>query len=123
MHQARWLVIYILNEREAEFLEDSLRGPIIGMVPRVHFGQLQFSPTVVEYAERCLRTQTFAPAALHEMETELRRAARNGLVMRKDEASEHLAAARLRLENALSQAKGVEPPDGPQTSLRKEGEI
>jgi hypothetical protein len=43
--------------------------------------------------------------------------------MRKDEASEHLAAARLRLENALSQAKGVEPPDGPQTSLRKEGEI
>ena len=61
--------------------------------------------------------------SLHEMETVLRRAARNGLVMRKDEASEHLAAARLRLENALSQAKGVEPPDGPQTSLRKEGEI
>src|SRR4029077_10382490 len=71
MHQARWLVIYILNEREAEVLENSLRGRIIGMVPRVHFGQLQFSPTVVEYAERCLRTQTFAPAALHEMETEL----------------------------------------------------
>ena len=69
MHQARWLVIYILNEREAEFLEDSLRGPIIGMVSSVHFGQLQFSPTVVEYAERCLGSQTFAPAALHEMET------------------------------------------------------
>ena len=35
MHQARWLVIYILNERESEVLDNSLRGPIIGMVPRV----------------------------------------------------------------------------------------
>ena len=61
--------------------------------------------------------------SLHEMENELRRAARNGLVLHKDEASEHLAAARLHLENALSEAKGIEPPNGPQTSLRKEGEV
>ena len=61
--------------------------------------------------------------SLHEMENELRRAARNGLVLRKDEASEHLAAARRHLESALSQAKGAEPPNGPQTPLRKEGEI
>ncbi len=61
--------------------------------------------------------------SLHEMENELRRAARSGLILRKDEASEHLAAARQHLESALNQAKGVEPPNGPQTPLRKDGEI
>ena len=38
-------------------------------------------------------------------------------------ASEHLAAARQHLRTALDHAKGVEPPNGPQTPLRKEGEI
>jgi hypothetical protein len=61
--------------------------------------------------------------SLHEMENELRHAARNGLILRKEEASEHLASARRHLESALSQAKGVEPPNGPETPLRKEGEI
>jgi hypothetical protein len=61
--------------------------------------------------------------SLHEMENELRNAARKGLILRKDEASEHLAQARRHLETALKEAKGVEPANGPQTPLRKEGEI
>jgi hypothetical protein len=61
--------------------------------------------------------------SLHEMENELRNAARKGLILRKDEASEHLAQARRHLETALNEAKGVEPANGPQTPLRKEGEI
>jgi hypothetical protein len=61
--------------------------------------------------------------SLHEMETELRNAARKGLILRKDEATEHLAQARRQLESALDEAKGVEPPNGPQTPLRKEGEV
>ena len=61
--------------------------------------------------------------SLHEMENELRNAARKGLILRKDEAAEHLAEARRHLQRALSEAKGVEPSNGPQTRLRKEGEI
>lgn len=61
--------------------------------------------------------------SLHEMENELRNAARKGLILRKDEASEHLAQARRHLETALNEAKGVEPANGPQTPLRKEGEV
>jgi hypothetical protein len=61
--------------------------------------------------------------SLHEMENELRNAARKGLILRKDEASEHLAQARRHLETVLNEAKGVEPPNGPQTPLRKEGEV
>jgi hypothetical protein len=61
--------------------------------------------------------------SLHEMENELRDAARKGLILRKDEATHHLAQARQHLEEALKQAKGVEPPNGPETSLRKEGEV
>ena len=61
--------------------------------------------------------------SLHEMENELRNAARKGLILRKDEAAEHLSEARRHLQQALSEGKGVEPPDGPQTSLRKEGEV
>jgi hypothetical protein len=34
------------------------------------------------------------PKSLWHMENELRRAARNGLILRKEEASEHLAEAR-----------------------------
>jgi hypothetical protein len=61
--------------------------------------------------------------SLHEMENELRDAARKGLILRKDEAADHLAQARRYLRDALSEAKGVESPSGPQTPLRKEGEV
>ena len=61
--------------------------------------------------------------SLWHMENELRNAARNGLILRKDEASGHLAEARRHLEQAMNEAKGIEPPNGPQTPLRKEGEI
>jgi hypothetical protein len=55
------------------------------------------------------------------MENELRNAARNGLILRKDEASAHLAEARWHLE--MNEAKGIEPANGPQTHLRKDGEV
>jgi hypothetical protein len=58
--------------------------------------------------------------SLWDMENELRKAARNGLILRKDEASAHLAEARRHLEK---EAKGIEPANGPQTPLRKEGEV
>jgi len=61
--------------------------------------------------------------SLHEMENEIRNAARKGLILRKDEAAEHLAQARRHLQDALREAKGVEPPDGPKTPLCKEGEV
>jgi hypothetical protein len=61
--------------------------------------------------------------SLGHMENELRNAARNGLILRKDEASAHLAEARRHLEKAMNEAKGIEPPNGPQTPLRKEGEV
>jgi hypothetical protein len=40
--------------------------------------------------------------SLWHMENELRSAARNGLILRKDEASMHLAEARKHLENAMN---------------------
>ena len=61
--------------------------------------------------------------SLWHMENELRNAARNGLILRKDEASAHLAEARRHLEKAMNEAKGIEPANGPQTPLRKEGEV
>jgi hypothetical protein len=61
--------------------------------------------------------------SLWHMENELRNAARNGLILRKDEASAHLAEARRHLEQAMNEAKGIEPANGPQTPLRKEGEV
>jgi hypothetical protein len=61
--------------------------------------------------------------SLWHMENELRTAARNGLILRKDEASAHLAEARRHLEQAMNEAKGVEPANGPQTPLRKDGEV
>ena len=61
--------------------------------------------------------------SLHQMENELRSAARNGIFLRKDQASEHLASARRHLEQALQEARGSEPSNGPQTSVRKEGEF
>jgi hypothetical protein len=61
--------------------------------------------------------------SLWDMENELRSAARNGLILRKGEASVHLAEARRLLEKAMNEAKGIEPANGPQTPLRKEGEF
>ena len=61
--------------------------------------------------------------SLWHMENELRNAARNGLILRKDEAATHLAEARRHLEQAMNEAKGIEPANGPQTPLRKEGEV
>jgi hypothetical protein len=61
--------------------------------------------------------------SLHQMENELRNAARMGLILRKDDAAEHLAQARRHLQDLLGEAKGVESPNGPQTPLRKEGEV
>jgi hypothetical protein len=61
--------------------------------------------------------------SLHDMENELRRAARSGLILRQEKASEHIAEARRHLERAMREAKGVEPADGPQTPARKEGEF
>ena len=59
---------------------------------------------------------------LHHMENELRRAARHGLIFRWKEACEHLSQARGHLEQAMREAEGEEPPDGPRPPLRKEGE-
>ena len=61
--------------------------------------------------------------SLHNMENELRRAARHGLIFRWKEACEHLSEARGHLEQAMRDAKGEEPPDGPRTPLKKEGEF
>ena len=61
--------------------------------------------------------------SLWHMENELRNAARNGLILRKDAASAHLAEARRHLEQAMNEAKGIEPANGPQTPHRKEGEV
>ena len=61
--------------------------------------------------------------SLHQMENELRNAARKGLLLRKNEAMNYLAQARQHLQQALEEAKGIEPLDGPRTPLRKEGEV
>jgi hypothetical protein len=61
--------------------------------------------------------------SLWDMENELRSAARNGLILRTDEASAHLAKARQHLEEVMNGEKGIEPASGPETPLRKEGEI
>jgi hypothetical protein len=61
--------------------------------------------------------------SLHQMENELRNAARSGLILRREQASEHLAEARKHLEQAVQEARGVEPPNGPTTPLKKEGEF
>ena len=61
--------------------------------------------------------------SLYETENELRDAVRNGLILRNEKASEHLAGARRHLDDLMKQARGEEPSDGPQTPLRKEGEV
>ena len=61
--------------------------------------------------------------SLYEMENELRDAVRNGLILRNEKATEHLAGARRHLDEIIKQVRGEEPPNGPQTPLRKEGEV
>ena len=61
--------------------------------------------------------------SLWHMENELRSSARQAIFPRKDEAAAHLGEARRHLEEAWKAARGDEPPNGPQTPLRKEGEI
>jgi hypothetical protein len=58
--------------------------------------------------------------SLWQMENELRNAARNGLILRKDEASNHLAEARRHLESAMNEAKGEPPVVQPGTPLHKD---
>jgi hypothetical protein len=58
--------------------------------------------------------------SLHSMENELRSAALSGLVLDRQQASEHLAEARRHLEETLKAAGGA-TADGSQTP-RKEGE-
>ena len=60
--------------------------------------------------------------SLYHMENELRSSARNGLILRKDEALQHLTEARRHFEEALNGAKGMEPSEEPKTPLRKDGE-
>ena len=56
--------------------------------------------------------------SLWHMENELRNAARNGLILRKDEASAHLAEARRHLERAVNEAKGIQPANAPAQGRR-----
>ena len=60
--------------------------------------------------------------SLWHMENELRSAARNGLILRKDEASAHLGEARRHLEQALNEAKGSKTTE-PQAPLPKDGKF
>ena len=61
--------------------------------------------------------------SLWQMEQELRSSARNGLILRKDDAAAHLAEARRHLEEAWKSAQGNEPSDAPKPPLRKDGEF
>lgn len=61
--------------------------------------------------------------SLWHMENELRNAARNGIIFRKDEASAHLAEARRHLEQAMNEAKTSTEPSAAQPPLRKDGDI
>ena len=60
--------------------------------------------------------------SLYEMETALRNAARSGVVLQKDKASEHLAEARRHLEDALRDAKGAPPPGERQKPAPRDGQ-
>ena len=51
--------------------------------------------------------------SLWHMENELRNAARNGVILRKDEATTHLAEARRHLEEAMKSAQSGTPAAEP----------
>ena len=61
--------------------------------------------------------------SLWHMENELRRSAVQGVLLRKDAATKHLAEARRHLEDTLKAARGGGSPNGPSTPARKDGEI
>lgn len=48
--------------------------------------------------------------SLWQMENELRNSARNGLILRKDEAARHLAEARRHLEEAMRPVRSSDAP-------------
>ena len=60
--------------------------------------------------------------SLYEMENELRDAARNGIILRNEKASEHLAAARKHLDDLLGWPRARSLPTALRP-LRKEGEV
>jgi hypothetical protein len=60
--------------------------------------------------------------SLWHMENELRNAARNGLILRRDEATAHLAEARRHLENAVNEAKGIKPAEQQQAAVPEEAQ-
>ena len=68
--------------------------------------------------------------SLYQIETELRNAARNGIVLQKDKALEHLAEARRHIDEMTKKSKGPDAVSTPPTTtppveptLRKDGEI
>src|SRR5215831_648883 len=71
MHQPRWLVEHGSNKLEAELLKDSLRGAIIGMVPRIDFREPRFMPSIFERAARRFRSEATAPTRLYDMKADL----------------------------------------------------
>ena len=59
--------------------------------------------------------------SLWHMENELRNAARNGLILRKDEASAHLAEARRHLKKAMNEGIGCKTVRAASRNLRLRG--
>jgi hypothetical protein len=68
MHQAGGLVKDAFDELESELLKDLLRSAIVRVMPGIDFRQPQFFPRIFERALGGFRSETFAPAAFHEME-------------------------------------------------------
>ncbi len=58
--------------------------------------------------------------SLWNMENELRNAARNGVILRKDEATTHLAEARRHLEEAMKSAQSGAPAAEPTLPVRRD---
>jgi hypothetical protein len=57
------------------------------------------------------------------MENELRDAARNGLILRNEKASEHLAGARRHLDDLMKQVRARSPRTDPRRPCAKKGEV
>ena len=64
--------------------------------------------------------------SLHQVETELRNAARSGVVLQKDKAIEHLTQARRHIEDMMSKPQNSPPGSSAPTvqpPLRRDGDI
>ena len=68
--------------------------------------------------------------SLHQIETELREAARSGVFLQKDKALEHLAEARRHIDQMRNSPQRVDPAPMPapmpapvEPPLRKDGDI